>query len=223
MSNEVKKVEKVVKKDAAMDVSKLVNNTNKAADNVVKAQVNLFKVVRECVAKIGDDKKALNAYKKGIKQSHRSTIFVMMKVAQNSFLTTHQAALPAGYQTLYECLKLVNEVGEELMSSLIEEGHIHNESTKANITDLRKKNAVITKAETETGDVKVKEEGEKGEVISVSVDDATRVITSLGEKERLEVVISLVPTLTKAELEIAMREFELALSTFEEAELEEAA
>ena len=179
-------------------VDKLVVKTNRAGDNVTKAQRKLFEVVRECVREMNDDKDELSAYKKGVKQSHRSTVFVMMKVASFELFNRLEDQLPKSYQTLYEMQKLANQVGEERFVELLDEGFLHNESTKANVAKFRKDEAVVT-ADTNTSDVMTVEEKEAGEVMTVDV--VAEDVMSLSNDDRYNLVERVVDTFTLDELE----------------------
>ena len=93
-------------------VKDLAIKTNAAIKQVEKTEGTLFKIVRECVAEIlekEDAQKCLSQYKNGIETSHRSTVFVMIKVATNEKLTKLANELPKSYMTLYECHKLLEE------------------------------------------------------------------------------------------------------------------
>lgn len=179
-------------------VDKLVVKTNRAGDNVTKAQRKLFEVVRECVREMNGDKDELSAYKKGVKQSHRSTVFVMMKVASFELFNRLEDQLPKSYQTLYEMLKLANQVGEERFVELLDEGFLHNESTKANVAKCRKDEAVVT-ADTNTSEVMTVEEKEAGEVMTVDV--VAEDVMSLSNDDRYNLVERVVDTFTLDELE----------------------
>ena len=108
------------------DVRPLVRKTNSAADGITRAETKLFDVIRECVVEMNGDEKVIRQNRGGIKMTHRSTVFVMLKVARNEFLMKLGRKLPAGWNTLYECSKLLATIGEDAFVQLIELGDIHN-------------------------------------------------------------------------------------------------
>lgn len=115
-----------------------IQRTNKYATLCEKARNRLFEVVRESVSEIGDSVADMKIYRKGIKETHRSTVYVMITAASNKLLARFRSEMPDSYQTLYELHKLNCLVGDDRILELVESGEINAEMTKANVTRLRK-------------------------------------------------------------------------------------
>jgi len=220
--NVVKK--KVVETKSVLNpVDALVVKTNKCADAVVKVvnkqERKLYECVRECVLELKGDKKSLKDYKKGVKQSHRSNVYVMVSVANSPLLVANEDKLPTSYQTLYECLKLLNDVGEETLLELLEEGLLNKESTKANVTKMRKDYASVTSTTTDdkTSVVAANDASVKDDVVVSKVAEVTDVVVSMSSTERLEFATNLAETLHKDELEMLLLTLSMRLETLQEA------
>ncbi|MDB2313899.1 hypothetical protein N9V47_09655 [Luminiphilus sp.] len=183
----------------------LVANTNKAGDTCVravnKAQRKFFEVVRDCVREMDGNTDELKKYRKGLKTSHKSTVTVMMKVASNKFLMRLEDQLPTSYQTLYEMTKLVEEVGEDRFTELLDETLLSKESSKAQVTERRKVEKSLTSS-TEDEDVTTCDNEDNEEV--KTVDYLTDEVLSLPENDRFTVVERVLETMSYDELENLM-------------------
>jgi len=220
----MKNVKSVSEKSVVLNpVDALVVKTNKCADAVVKVvnkqERRLYECVRECVLELKGDEKLLKLYKKGVKQSHRSNVYVMVSVANSPLLVANEDNLPTSYQTLYECLKLLNEVGEETLLELLEEGLLNKESTKANVTKMRKDYAPVTSTTTDdkTSVVAANDASVKDDVVVSKVAEVTDVVVSMSSTERLEFATNLAETLHKDELEMLLLTLSMRLETLQEA------
>lgn len=123
-----------------INIDKLVSQTLTVADNISKEKDTLFNTIKRCISLINYDELLVQKYKKQLK-SHdacRSTIFIMINVAQSHILMKHQKQLPSSYQTLYECLKLLNEVERTQFEELIETKQLTPNSSKSDVVKLRK-------------------------------------------------------------------------------------
>lgn len=123
-----------------INIDQLVSETLTLANNVAKEKDTLFSTIKRCISLIKDDETLIKMYKKQLK-SHdicRSTIFIMINVAQSHILMKHQKQLPSSYQTLYECLKLLNEVERTQFQELIETKQLTQDSSKSDVVKLRK-------------------------------------------------------------------------------------
>ena len=114
-----------------------IDLTNESADNLERASKDLFGIVRESVLAFGNDLDQLKEYKRGIKDHHRSTVYVMIKAASNPMLNRFSVKLPESYQTLYELHKLHGDIGDERFIKWIDEGKINPDVSKKRVTDLR--------------------------------------------------------------------------------------
>lgn len=220
----MKNVKSVSKESVVLNpVDALVVKTNKCADAVVKVvnkqERRLYECVRECVLELKGDEKLLKDYKKGVKQSHRSNVYVMVSVANTPLLVENEDKLPTSYQTLYECLKLLNEVGDECFLSLLEEGLLNKESTKANVTKMRKDYAPVTSTsrDDKTSVVAANDASVKHDVVVSKVAEVTSVVVSMSSTERLEFATNLAETLRKDELETLLLTLSAKLETLREA------
>jgi len=220
----MKTVKSVSEKSVVLNpVDALVVKTNKCADAVVKVvnkqERKLYECVRECVLELKGDKKFLKDYKKGVKQSHRSNVYVMVSVANSPLLVANEDDLPTSYQTLYECLKLLNEVGEETFLEFLKKGLLNKESTKANVTKMRKDYAPVTSTTTDdkTSVVAANDASVKDDVVVSKVTEVTNVVVSMSSTERLEFATSLTETLCKDELEMLLLTLSVKLETLREA------
>lgn len=123
-----------------INIDQLVTETLTVANNVAKEKDTLFITIKRCIGLIKDDETLIQRYKKQLK-SHdicRSTIFIMLKVVQSKTLMRRQNQLPSSYQTLYECLKLLNEVEQAQFEELIKTKQLTPNSSKADVVELRK-------------------------------------------------------------------------------------
>jgi hypothetical protein len=220
----MKNVKSVSKESVVLNpVDALVVKTNKCADAVVKVvnkqERRLYECVRECVLELKGDEKLLKLYKKGVKQSHRSNVYVMVSVANSPLLVANEDNLPTSYQTLYECLKLLNEVGEETLLELLEEGLLNKESSKANVTKMRKDYAPVTSTTTDdkTSVVAANDASVKDDVVVSKVAEVTDVVVSMSSNERLQFATKLTETLCKDDLEMLMFTLSMKLETLKEA------
>ena len=219
----MKTVKSVSEKSVVLNpVDALVVKTNKCADAVVKVvnkqERRLYECVRECVLELKGDEKLLKLYKKGVKQSHRSNVYVMVSVANSPLLVAYEDNLPTSYQTLYECLKLLKATSDETFLELLEEGLLNKESTKANVTKMRKDYAPVTStsADDKTSVVTTDTPDELDVVVS-KVEEVTNVVVSMSSNERLEFATKLTESLCKDELEMLMLTLSVKLGTFREA------
>lgn len=134
-------------------LDKSIRLTNQTASKIERVKKGLFRVVRVTVESFKNNDELINEYKKGIVKKHRSTIYLMIKVASNDVLQKHKKSLPSSYQTLYECLKLLNEVEQEQFQELINVEKLTSKSSKADVTKLRKEykaNFIDTKSAVQT-------------------------------------------------------------------------
>lgn len=170
-------------KKNVVDVNALIKSTLKCVTGVEKANTKLFDQVRESVDAIGSNKKMLAAYKRGLNDcSNRSTIAIMITVAQSEVLNNLRNNLPESYMTQYEILKLFkNELHEDttLLNDLIEEQSINEYSTKKQILDLRSD----YRASSSTDDT-----DDENEVATPSVETVRDNVISLRPTERLKIV-----------------------------------
>lgn len=123
-----------------ININQFVNETLTVADNISKEKDTLFNTIKRCISLIKHDELLVQKYKKQLK-SHdvcRSTISIMINVAQSHILMKHQKQLPSSYQTLYECLKLLNEVERTQFEELIETNQLTPKSSKSDVVKLRK-------------------------------------------------------------------------------------
>ena len=203
-------------------LDELVSKTNKAGDTCVrsinKAQRKFFDVVRECVREMDGNEKELKKYRKGLKTSHKSTVTVMMKVASNKFLMKLEDQLPTSYQTLYEMTKLVDEVGEDRFLELLDLELLSNESSKAQVTECRKKEKTLMSSSADE-DVTTCDNEDNEEV--KTVDHLTDEVLSLPENDRFTVVERVLETMSYDDLENLMSLLQVRVegsySDFEEA------
>lgn len=119
-------------------LDKSIKKTNEVASKVDNVKRELFDTVRQSVEKFIGNEKLLEVYKKAIIDKHRTTIYLMIKVASNSVLIKQKNKLPPSYQTLYECLKLLNEVERTQFEELIETKQLTANSSKSDVVKLRK-------------------------------------------------------------------------------------
>ena len=119
-------------------LDKSIKRTNEVASKVDNVKRELFDTVRESVEKFIGDEKLLEVYKKAIIDKHRTTVYLMIKVASNSVLIQQKNKLPSSYQTLYECLKLLNEVERTQFEELIETKQLTSNTSKSDVVKLRK-------------------------------------------------------------------------------------
>lgn len=124
-----------------INIDQLVSDTLTVANKVATEKDSLFITIKRCINLIKDDESLVQIYKKQLRLHNvcRSTIFIMIKVAQSHILMKHQKQLPFSYQTLYECLKLLNDVERAQFEELIETEQLTTHSSKADVIKLRKK------------------------------------------------------------------------------------
>lgn len=173
-----------------INIDQLVSETLTLANNVAKQKDTLFSTIKRCISLIKDDETLIKMYKKQLK-SHdicRSTIFIMINVALNDTLMTHQKELPSSYQTLYECLKLLKDVERMQFKELIETKQLTPRSSKSDVVELRK----AYKAElTDTKPIT--------QSSNASYSDVLEATESLTHKEKLNVLEYLIESLTHEE------------------------
>lgn len=165
-------------------LDKSLRLTNKTASKVESARKGLFRVVRVAVEGLRDNEHLLNEYKKRIVQKHRSTVYLMIKVASEPVLIKNKKKLPTSYQTLYECLKLLKEVEKAQFEELIETEKLNQNSSKADVIKLRNASKIkANEAESDTTSYK--------KVLEMSM--------SLSPKEKLNVLECLLKSITDEE------------------------
>jgi hypothetical protein len=176
-----------------LSVKKMVAATKRSANSVVKNQAKLFVKVKECVDLLRDDETKLKEYKRGV-LSHdacRSAVFVMFKVALSTDLRKFEDNLPKSYQTLYECLKLLNEVELDKFSELVDVCTLHEKLSKSDVKKLREQ----FKSKVSSG------ESRKDRKVSNTLEQFLEDSNSLSERERLTVAEKLGDSLETSALE----------------------
>ena len=198
----------------------LVKKTDKCARRVSRVIENhhrkLYEVVRECVSKINDFCEENNSislksllykdYKNKIDRSHRSTVYVMFKVATCDFLQKHEDKLPTSYNTLYECLKLLNEVGEDIFTDYINSNDINPSATKAKIYGLRMREMPVVSKDQISNVMTVKK-----------FDEFLDVVISMSSEERMELATGMIDNFHTDELELLLETVSLKLNDRREA------
>lgn len=162
-------------------VQEAIDRTNEVATKLEVERNALFDVVRGIVEQIGKKRVDLTAYRKGIEETHRSTVYVMITAASNPLLTRFKSKLPESYQTLYELHKLSKLVGDDRLIGLIESKDIHSKMSKADVTSLRKRESNkitdLSKEKTALTDL-----GNEDNVVSTDHDEVVPVkISTLDE------------------------------------------
>lgn len=198
-SNKITIIEGIVKKH--------VNNTNRKLKTLEGSSSKLFGAVKEAVNAFGNDKKALKLYRKELQTNHRSTISIMIRVANNEYFRQFENKLPTSYQTLNELIKLINELDKidgSSFKSLIQKGQINSEMTKSDVVNLRNEiNAENIAVTYKTADfekvpvVKIAEVNKKALVKTLSLYEVEDFVTNLDEAIRRR----LIELLTKAQNE----------------------
>ena len=167
-----------------------MNETLTVADNISKEKDTLFNTIKRCISLINHDELLVQKYKKQLK-SHdacRSTIFIMINVAQSHILMKHQKQLPSSYQTLYECLKLLNEVERTQFEELIETKQLTTHSSKADVIKLRK-----------TYKAKLIDTDDSSLSNNISYSDVLEATQTLSHNEKLNMLEYLIESLTDEE------------------------
>lgn len=173
-----------------INIDQLVTETLTVANKIGKEKDTLFSTIKRCINLIKDDELLIQSYKKQLK-SHdvcRSTIFIMVNVAQSETLMKRQKQLPSSYQTLYECLKLLKDVERAQFEELIETKKLTPNSSKADVVKLRKAykaKLIDTESKTTSSDLSYSE-----------IIEATE---SLTHTEKLNVLEYLIESLTYEE------------------------
>jgi hypothetical protein len=198
----------------------LVKKTDKCARRVSRVTENhhrkLYEVVRECVIKINEyseenkldldvKNKMYKDYKNQIDRSHRSTVYVMFKVATCDFLQRHEDKLPNSYNTLYECLKFLNEVGEHIFTDYMNSKDIDPSTTKARIYGLRMREMPVVSND------------KKSTVVTADVDEFMDVIVSMTSEERMELATGMINNFHTDELELLLETVSHKLNYLREA------
>lgn len=165
-------------------LDKSLRLTNKTASKVESARKGLFRVVRIAVEGLSDNEHLLNEYKKRIVQKHRSTVYLMIKVASEPVLIKNKKKLPTSYQTLYECLKLLNEVEQAQFEELIDTKKLTSNSSKADVVKLRKA---------------YKAKSSEAEPGTTSYEKVLEMSMSLTSKEKLNILECLMKSITDEE------------------------
>ena len=200
-------------KTQPVSVTSLVKKTLTAANAVERANTKLFDRVRECVVTINGNKKMLSEYKKGLNDcSARSTIHIMIKVAESEVITDLAEYLPESYMSLYEVFKLFNnELNKDTtrLNDLIEANELNRYSTKADITALRNQ----TRASSANDDAPVVEKTEKD---APSAEDISTNVVALESVERVKVVSKTIETLNFDELAMLQSQIEELMSALTE-------
>lgn len=184
---------KNIEKDYQMrdiNIDQLVCDTLTVANKVAAEKDTLFNTIKRCINQIKDDELLVQQYKKELK-SHdvcRSTIFIMINVAQSYILMKHQKQLPSSYQTLYECLKLLNEVERSQFEELIEIQLLNTRSTKADVIHLRK-----------TYKSKLIDTDASSPSNNISYSEVLEATQSLSHNEKLNMLEYLIESLTDEE------------------------
>ena len=201
-------------------IVKLAEKTDKCARKVSRVIENhhrkLYEVVRECVSKINDFCEENNSislksllykdYKNKIDRSHRSTVYVMFKVATCDFLQKHEDKLPTSYNTLYECLKLLNEVGEDIFTDYLNSKDINPITTKARIYGLRMREMPVVSKDQISNVMTVKK-----------FDEFVDVVISMSSEERMELATGMIDNFHTDELELLLETVSLKLNDLREA------
>ena len=210
-------------------IVKLAEKTDKCARKVSRVFENhhrkLYEVVRECVSKINDyceenyfygrprhlkidewKRTMCRDYKHKIDRSHRSTVYVMFKVATCDFLQKHEDKLPTSYNTLYECLKLLNEVGEDIFTDYINSNDINPSATKAKIYGLRMREMPVVSKDQISNVLTVKK-----------FDEFVDVVISMSSEERMELATGMIDNFHTDELELLLETVSLKLNDLREA------
>ena len=170
-----------------INIEKLVSETLTVANNIAKEKDTLFSTIKRCINLIKGDELLIQSYKKQLK-SHdvcRSTIFIMVNVAQSQTLMLHEKQLPSSYQTLYECLKLLKDVERAQFEELIETKKLSPISSKADVIKLRK----IYKA-------KLIDTESKEQSSTISYSEVLEATQSLSHTEKLNILEYLIESLT---------------------------
>ena len=181
--------EQIEHRDSSLKfLDKSLRLTNKTASKVESARKGLFRVVRIAVEGLRDNEHLLNVYKKRIVQKHRSTVYLMIKVASEPVLIKNKKELPTSYQTLYECLKLLKEVDKAQFEDLIEAKKLSQNSSKADVIKLRK----IYKA-------KLIDTESKEQSSTISYSEVLEATQSLSHSEKLNMLEYLIESLSDEE------------------------
>lgn len=180
-----------------LNIEKLVNQTVNAARAVEQEASTLFNVVMHCVSCIKDDKDLKN-YKKRIKKYDvcRSTIYIMINVAKCDVLAKHKDELPSSYQTLYECLKLLNDVELAQFEQLIVSKKLNKHTSKSDVVKLRKEhktnnNELINLIKTK----------------KITCSEIIEATETLVKKEKISIINSIMQTLTDKEREKLIKSY----------------
>jgi len=199
----------------------LVKKTDKCARRVSRVIENhhrkLYEVVRECAIKINNyckenkldldvKNKMYKDYKNQIDRSHRSTVYVMFKVATCDFLQKHEDKLPTSYNTLYECLKLWNEVDDDTFIDYMNSKDINPNTTKARIYGLRMREASVVSKDHISKVLTVKK-----------FDEFVDVVISMSSEERMELATGMIDNFHTDELELLLETVSLKLNDLREA------
>lgn len=185
-------------------VKKHVTNTNQKLKNLEGSSSKLFKAIKEAVDAFGNDKKALKLYRKELHTNHRSTISMMIRVANNGYIRQYEQNLPTSYQTLNELIKLINELEKSNHSSfklLIRKGEIHPEITKSDVVNLRNKIKAETTVVThktasyeKESEVKTTKINDVASVKTISLNEVEDFVTNLDEETRVRLLELLTET-----------------------------
>ena len=173
-----------------ININQLVSETLTVANKIAKEKDTLFSTIKRCISLIKEDETLIQKYKKQLKSHEvcRSTIFIMVNVAQSETLMKWQKRLPSSYQTLYECLKLLKDVERAQFEELIEAKKLSQNSSKADVIKLRK----IYKA-------KLIDTESKEQSNNISYSEVLEATQSLSHTEKLNILEYLIESLTDEE------------------------
>lgn len=173
-----------------INIEKLVSETLTVANKIATEKDTLFITIKRCINLIKDDELLVQKYKKELKSYDvcRSTIFIMINVAQSQVLMKHEKQLPSSYQTLYECLKLLNEVERAQFEEFIETEQLTTHSSKADVIKLRK-----------SYKAKLIDTDDSSPSNNISYSEVLEATQSLSHTEKLNMLEYLIESLTDEE------------------------